>query len=122
MKKKKKKKCNMIAGNTESHIEENSRLNEKKLTKTFIKVAGVNMKNVVSASLLYVARYKHATVKTQCSFILHKKCLFLNHLLPSHSLFHMNITAKDTKSSHQDRGPCYLYLPIFFLYIHFLQL
>ena len=47
-----------------SHIEENSRLNEKKLTKTFIKFAGVNMKNVASASLLYVAKYKHVTVKT----------------------------------------------------------
>ena len=34
------------------------------------------------------------------------------------SLFHMRITASVTKSSHQDCGPCYLHLPIFFLYTH----
>ena len=34
------------------------------------------------------------------------------------SLFHMKITASITKNSHQDHGPCYLPLPIFFLYIH----
>ena len=32
----------------------------------------------------------------------------------------MKITASVTKSSHQDRGPCYLHLPIFFL-IHTLS-
>ena len=31
------------------------------------------------------------------------------------SLFHMKITANVTKSSHEDRGPCYLHLQIFFL-------
>ena len=31
----------------------------------------------------------------------------------SHSLFHMKIIASVTKSSHQNRGPCYLQLPIF---------
>ena len=30
----------------------------------------------------------------------------------------MKITASVTKSSHQDPGPCYLHLTIFFLYIH----
>ena len=30
----------------------------------------------------------------------------------------MKITVSVTKSSHQDCGPCYLHLPIFFLYIH----
>ena len=30
------------------------------------------------------------------------------------SLFHMKITASVTKSSHQDRSPCYLHSPIFF--------
>ena len=30
----------------------------------------------------------------------------------------MKVTASVTKSSHQDRGPCYLQLPIFLLYIH----
>ena len=35
-----------------------------------------------------------------------------------YSLFHMKITVSATKSSHQDHGPCYLHLPIFFLYIH----
>ena len=34
------------------------------------------------------------------------------------SLFHMKITVSVAKSSHQDCGPCYLHLPIFFLYIH----
>ena len=29
----------------------------------------------------------------------------------------MKITASVTKSLHQDRGPYYLHLPIFFLYI-----
>ena len=35
----------------------------------------------------------------------------------------MKITASVAKSFHQDRGPCYLHLPIFFLYMHspFLQ-
>ena len=32
------------------------------------------------------------------------------------SLFHMRIIASVTKSSHQDRGPWYLRLPIFFSY------
>ena len=36
--------------------------------------------------------------------------------------FIKKITASVTKSSHQDRGPCYLHLPIFFLYIHSLLL
>ena len=36
------------------------------------------------------------------------------------SLFHMRIIASVTKSSHQDRGPWYLRLPIFFL-IHALS-
>ena len=31
----------------------------------------------------------------------------------------MKITTSVTKSSHQDRCPCYLHLPIFFLYIHY---
>ena len=30
----------------------------------------------------------------------------------------MKITVSVTKSLHQDRGQCYLHLPIFFLYIH----
>ena len=34
------------------------------------------------------------------------------------SLFHMKITASVTKSSHQDRDPYYLQLPIVFFYIH----
>ena len=34
------------------------------------------------------------------------------------SLLHMKITASVTKSSHRDRSPCYLHLPIFFFYIH----
>ena len=34
------------------------------------------------------------------------------------SLFYTNITASVTKSSHQDRGPCYLHLLIFFWYLH----
>ena len=38
--------------------------------------------------------------------------------IKTNSLFHMKITASVGKSSHQDRGPCYLHLPIFFLYIH----
>ena len=29
------------------------------------------------------------------------------------SLFHMKITASGTKNLHQDRGQCYLHLPIF---------
>ena len=29
------------------------------------------------------------------------------------SLFHMKIAASVTKNSHQNRGPCYLHLPIF---------
>ena len=28
-------------------------------------------------------------------------------------LFHMKITVSVTKSLHQDRGPCYIHLPIF---------
>ena len=35
------------------------------------------------------------------------------------SLFHMKITASVTKTLHQDCGPCYLHLPIFFFYILF---
>ena len=31
----------------------------------------------------------------------------------------MKITASDTKSSHHDRGPCYLHLPFFLLHTHF---
>ena len=42
-------------------------------------------------------------------------CLYL-----VYSLFHMKITVSVTKSSHQDCGLCYLNLPIFFLYIHYL--
>ena len=34
------------------------------------------------------------------------------------SLFHLKNTASVTKSSHEDRGPCYLHLQNFFLYIH----
>ena len=34
------------------------------------------------------------------------------------SLFQMKFSASATKSSHQDRGPCYFHLPIFFIYIH----
>ena len=34
------------------------------------------------------------------------------------SLFHIKITAIVTKSSHQDRDPCYLHVPIFLFYIH----
>ena len=34
------------------------------------------------------------------------------------SLFHMKITVSVTKTLHQDCGPCYLHLPIFFFYIH----
>ena len=34
------------------------------------------------------------------------------------TVFHMKITASVTKSLLQDHGPCYLHLPIFFLYIH----
>ena len=34
------------------------------------------------------------------------------------SLFQRKITASVTKSLYQDRGPCYLHLHIFFLYIH----
>ena len=34
------------------------------------------------------------------------------------SLFHMESTASVTKSLHQDLGPCYLQLLIFFFYIH----
>ena len=34
------------------------------------------------------------------------------------SLFLMKITASVTKTLHQDCGPCYLHLPIFFFYIH----
>ena len=30
----------------------------------------------------------------------------------------MKITASITESSHQDRGPCYLHLPVSFFYIH----
>ena len=37
-------------------------------------------------------------------------------LLP---LPHMKITAKVTKSLHQDCGPCFLHLAILFLYMHF---
>ena len=29
------------------------------------------------------------------------------------NLFHIKVTASDKKSSHQDRDPCYLHLPIF---------
>ena len=36
------------------------------------------------------------------------------------SLFHMKITESVKKSSHEDRGPCYLHSPIFFL-IHTLS-
>ena len=42
---------------------------------------------------------------------------FTNELPHSISLFHMKITASVAKSSHQICGPCYLPLPIFFLYI-----
>ena len=38
--------------------------------------------------------------------------------LSSH--FHMKITVSARKRSHEDFGPCYLHLPIFFLYIPFL--
>ena len=34
------------------------------------------------------------------------------------SLFQMKFSASATKSSHQDRGPCYFHLPIFFIYMH----
>ena len=34
-----------------------------------------------------------------------------------YSLFHMEIPASIKKRSHQDRGLCYLHLPVFFLYI-----
>ena len=45
------------------------------------------------------------TVNTKCPLnCLVKFCI---------SLFHMKITASVTKSSHQDRGPCYLHLPFF---------
>ena len=42
---------------------------------------------------------------------------FIHQSKPQFSLFHMSITAGVTKSSHQDRGPCYLHLPIFFFYM-----
>ena len=45
-----------------------------------------------------------------------KKCA--QRVIPRPSLFHIKITASVTKSLHQDRGLCYLHLPIFFLYIH----
>ena len=38
----------------------------------------------------------------------------------SNGLFRMKITVSVTKSSHQEHGPCYLHLPIFFL-IHTLS-
>ena len=34
------------------------------------------------------------------------------------SLSYMKITASVTESTHQDRGLCYLHLPIFGFYIH----
>ena len=43
--------------------------------------------------------------------------LSMDSILTRLSLFHMKITARITKSSHQDCGPCYLHLPVF-LYIH----
>ena len=43
---------------------------------------------------------------------------FTNELAHCISLFHMKITASVAKSSHQICGPCYLTLPIFYLYIH----
>ena len=36
-------------------------------------------------------------------------------LLSSISCFQMKVVVSVTKSLHQDRGPCYLHLPIFFL-------
>ena len=36
----------------------------------------------------------------------------------NHSLFHMKITVNVKKSSHEDRVPCYLHLPVFFFYKH----
>ena len=41
-------------------------------------------------------------------------------LLPTNSLFHMKIITSVTKSLHEDCGPCYLHLQIFFL-IHTLS-
>ena len=39
-------------------------------------------------------------------------------LLFHNSLFYMKITGSVKESSHEDRGPCYLHIQIFFLYIH----
>ena len=46
-----------------------------------------------------------------------KQCKLFEKFCALTSLFHMKITANVTKSSHQDRGPCYLHLQIFFFYI-----
>ena len=40
---------------------------------------------------------------------------YLTQLSYHYSLFHMKITVSVTKSSHEDRGLCYLHLKIFFL-------
>ena len=45
-------------------------------------------------------------------------CYVCDNHLPKSSLFHMKTTASVTKSSHRDRGPLYLRLPIFFSYTY----
>ena len=41
---------------------------------------------------------------------------FNSQILDTFSLFHIKVTVIITKSSHQDCGPCYIHLPIFFSY------
>ena len=69
-----------------------------------------------SKQLLMLASVSTCNNSHTCIFNLLEKCFLL--LLFILSLSHMKITASVTKSLHQDRCPCYLHSPIFFLYVH----
>ena len=64
-----------------------------------------------SATIQRALSKKHAVTR---EVMTQKKTLSM--LTPS--VFSIWKSLSVAKSSHQDRGPCYLHLPIFFLYIH----